>query len=302
MKRFFSIIFVFLVGTAAFAQTNDKISEVKFYQGDEYMPYIFDPYRADYGIDANLLGAELNLFKYRVEITELQDRWIETQYWQLPAFVKDKADLLSITTEIDLKTGLPIKGSAEFRGTTEEDGYVIAKSDISYADGKYTMNSIATDKNGKPKANEKFSLAVKEKYYPCQSMTFFSYLPLSDDFAASYTCLNADYDSFKQTDIHRVTKQTIRVFGSEKIVTKAGIFDCYKIKQSTEDLGYYDAKGVFHAEKKKSSKGNSDKLWGNFFGSAWIDKKTRKMVRAELMYKRLAGISIEMMPNRYKNF
>jgi hypothetical protein len=291
------MIFVFLFGVSIFAQTTVKINEPKFYQGDDYMPYIFEPYNSLYSINGKFIGINFNLFKYQTRLIELDDSWSEIQNWQVPQFEDFKPEEIKITSDIDLKTGLLKKMLLEASGETEGE-YIISKQEISLADNKFSVNSLATDAKGKVKESENYSFPIKEKIYPCQSNTFFSYLPLKEDFIGSFTCFMLNSEGYSAKDDLMLNKQTIAVKGSERITTKAGTFDCFVITQKSEPLGKYDQKGNFKAAKPNKVPKNFDenKVWKNFFGSCWIDKKTRKVIKAELRYKNLAGLYIELEP------
>jgi hypothetical protein len=322
MKNLTTAIFVFLFGISIFAQTSNKTSEVKFFQGDENMPYIFEPYNADYAIDAKLLGVNFNLFKYQTQLIELKEGWSEIQNWQVPQIESFKPDSLKITQEIDLKTGLLQKMLLEGSGETDGE-YITAKQEIFLTDGKYVSNAVATNAKGKVKETENFSFPLNEKIYPCQSNTFFSYLPLNDNFIGSFTCLvgtigndletgsTHDYGDNSTTYSRRnyfkdnvsLQKQTIKVVGSETITTKAGTFDCWKIKQNSDSIGEYTMKGKFKPSKKNyvSKDFNEKEIMKDFYGSCWIDKKTRKVVKAGFQYKQFGGLFIELQPQKNVN-
>jgi hypothetical protein len=318
MKKIMSIAFVFLFGVIVFAQDSSKLSEIKLFQGDEYMPYIFEPYQADYAITGKLIGNSFNLFNYQTQVIELKDGWSEIQNWQLPSLKDFKAEEVKVTQDIDLKTGLLKKILVEAQ--LEVNGeQIFVKQEAALADGKYASNSTATNNKGKVKASENYSFPVSEMVYPCNSNTFFSYLPLSNNFIGSFTCLGDEFngnlisdvndtsitvnykDSFKDNLV--VQKQTIKVFGSEIITTKAGTFDCYKIKQSNEIIGEYDKKGKFKTAKKNVLPKDFDenRFTKHLYGSTWIDKKTRKIIKSQFEYKNYGGLYIEMQPQKNVN-
>jgi hypothetical protein len=90
MRKITIAFFIFVFGVSIFGQgTNNKVEtttspEIKFFQGDENMPNIFEPYNADYAIDAKLIGINFNLFRYQTQVIELKEGWSEIQSWQVP--------------------------------------------------------------------------------------------------------------------------------------------------------------------------------------------------------------------------
>jgi len=288
MKKTLTAFFVVLFSLGVFGQTTQKVepkgqelSPVKMFSGEEYMPYIFEPYRADYDFKGNIAGLNFKLFSFFTRIVELEDEWEETQFHRLPFSDEDFRDVM-ITSKIDLKTGLLKKMIVKTgKNITQTIEIGEGKIFITQTDGKKT---------------KQISFDAKEKFYPCSySNAFLSYLPLSDEFAASFACFSLnENDSGKPTI--QFQKRTLRVVGTETVSTPAGTFECYKLADDMEKIKYDEDGNI--KQKKKSDKPNFDekKFWANFYNNMWIDKKTRKVVKAKLNFK-IGSLTVELQPS-----
>lgn len=139
----------------------------------------------------------------------------------------------------------------------------------------------------------------REKIYPCSfSNAFLSYLPLNDNFAGTFTCVDIDGDNTSSKNPLRFTRRTLRVVGSETVKIDAGIFECYKLSDESEEIKY-NADGTIKAKKKvTNSKFDEERIWRNVYSGLWIDKRTRKVIKAELNFK-IGNIVVELQrPNR----
>jgi hypothetical protein len=316
MKKITTAVFVFLFGISVFAQTSDNTSEVKWYQGDTSLLNVFEPYNADYAIKGKIAGLGLPFLIIRSQVTESRDNWVETSEIQFPVLRNFSPEKVKQTTEIDLKTGLLKKITMEGQIITNNES-AVGRKETSFIDGRLVSNGYVNQSNGKSKTKSN-SFAVAEKLYPCQSNTFFSYLPLTENFIGSFTCMGEDMSSqmnqptgyegdssyidakgFLKDDF-LVTKMTVKAVGSETITTKAGTFDCYKIQQRLQILGKYDSKGKFKPANKDAEKSVTmeDEKLKKYYGFTWIDKRTRKLVKSEANFKNLAGLSVELLPQK----
>ena len=293
MKKSFAVIFVLLFSVCCFGQETAKT--IKFYQGDDYMPYIFEPYRAEYLFKGKVAGIPFRLFTFSTRIIELQDEWEETQQYRLefldyfPDADAEKELLreIEMTTKIDLKTGL-------LKSTTARLSSV--------PDGNFNVNLmeagkiIVTGIDGK-RSDEKI-YETREKLYPCSfSTTFLSYLPLSDDFAGSFSCFELDKDDNSNKDVVRFYKRTLRVVGTETVTVDGGTFECYKLADEAEEIKYNRDGSIKSKKKIGKREFDEEKFWKNFFNNAWIDKKSRKPVKAELLFK-IGSLTMELQKPR----
>lgn len=288
MKKWLSAFFVVLFSLGVFGQTTQKIepngqdsSSVKMFSGEEYMPYIFEPYRADYVFRGKIAGIKFKLFSFSTRIVELEDEWEETQFHRLPFPDEDFQDVM-ITSSIDLKTGL-------LKKMVTRTGKNITQT-IEIGDGKI----FVTETDGRK--TEQISFDAKEKLYPCSfSNTFLSYLPLNDNFAASFACFSTDETDSGKPKI-RFEKRTLRVVGTEIVSTPAGTFECYKLADDAEEIKYNKDGSVKEKKKRANRDFDEKKFWANFYNNMWIDKKTRKVVKAELNFK-IGNVTVELQPS-----
>jgi hypothetical protein len=310
MKIVASMLLAAVFGVSLFAQATPKTDQVKPSQSQELLPYLFDNYNAGYGVSASFIGVKVDLLKYSIKIEELGDEWAETVFVDVPRIddsiksfgkVEDEAESMSGTIDqhIDLKTGLLKRIETQAEGVF--DGKTKAFERLVVFEGdEIRATFLETPENGKTKEVYSFKAKNSEKFYPCMSSTFISYLPLSNNFAETFNCL-VDGDTKKGESLV-FDKETIKVVGSETITTKAGTFDCYKMTQTGETVGYYDLQGVFKTYNKKDM---PKELIGNMlkgiYSHFWIDKRTRKMVKAKFRFKKLFGMDVELEPTTYRN-
>lgn len=292
MRKIHVVLFVLLFSLSIFGQTTQKSNltpqtqkPLKTYSGEDYMPYLFEPYQADYVFKGKIIGIGFRLFSFSTKIVELQDEWQETQFIHLPMVPDKNFRNIKITSSIDLKTGL-LK-----RMVTETGKNIVQTLEVSNG------NIFISETDGKK--SESISFAAREVIYPCNySNTFLSYLPLTDDFAASFSCFTLEETDSGEPKI-QFSKRTLRVVGTESVSTPAGIFECYKLADSVEEIKY-DKDGNVKQKKKKKQAFNEEKLWANFFNNTWIDKNTRKVVKAELKFK-IGKLTVEMQKPRFTN-
>lgn len=292
MKKILLVLCVILFSLSIFGQTTQKTDLIpqsqkplKIFSGEDYLPYLFEPYQADYVFKGKLIGLSFRLFSFSTKIVQLQDEWQETHFIRLPMIPERDFQSIKITSSIDLKTGLLKKMVAE-------TGKNIAKT-IEIGDG----NIFVTETNGKE--SKSFSFPTKEVIYPCNySNTFLSYIPLNDDFAASFTCFSLDETDSGKPKI-QFLKRTLRVVGTENISISAGNFECYKLADDVEEIKY-DKEGNVKERKKKKQIFDEDKFWANFYNNTWIDKKSRKVVKGELKFK-VGKLTVEMQKPKFVN-
>jgi hypothetical protein len=258
---------------------------LKTFSGEEYMPYLFEPYQADYVFKGKLIGLNFRLFSFSTKIVELQDEWQETHFIHLPMVPDRDFRDIKITSSIDLKTGL-------LKKMITETGKNIVQT-IEIGDG----NILVSETNGKK--SKSISFPARESIYPCNySNTFLSYLPLNDNFAAAFTCFSIDETDSGEPKI-RFSKRTLRVIGTENVSTPAGNFECYKLADDVEEIKY-DKEGNVKQRKKKKQIFDEDKFWANFYNNTWIDKKTRKVVKGELKFK-IGKLTAELQKPKFVN-
>jgi hypothetical protein len=292
MKTIHLALYVLLFSLSIFGQTtqkSDSISQnqrlIKIFSGEDYMPNLFEPYQAAYIFKGNVIGLNFSLFSFLTKIVELEDEWQETQFYHLPMIPDRDFQDVRITSFIDLKTGL-------LRKMITETGEDIVQT-IEINDGKIFI----TETDGKK--SKSISFDAKEKIYPCNfSNTFLSYLPLDDNFAASFSCFSLDENASGKPKI-QFLKRTLRVVGTETVSTPAGIFECYKLADETEEINY-DKQGNVKEKRKKKQIFDEDKFWANFYNNTWIDKKTRKVIKGELEFK-IGSLTIEMQKSQFVN-
>jgi hypothetical protein len=293
MKKIHLALFcALLFSLSIFGQTTQKpdlSSEnqkpLKQFTGEDFMPYLFEPYQAEYVFKGKLIGLSFRLFSFSTKILELPDEWQETHFIRLSKTPDADFQNIKITSNIDLKTGLLKKMVAE-------TGKNIV-STIEIRDGNIFVSEMVGKKS------KSFSFPAKEAIYPCNySNTFLSYLPLNDDFAGSFTCLALDETDSGKPKI-RLSKRTLRFVGTENVSTPAGNFECYKLADQVEELKY-DKAGNVKERKKKKQIFDEDKFWANFYNNTWIDKKTRKVVKAELKFK-VGKLTAELQKPRFVN-
>ena len=258
---------------------------------ESFAPKLFEPYQADYQFRGKVIGIPLSLFRYSTRITELRDEWQETQVFHielLDTFGLADPNLrdVEISSVVDLKTGLLKKMSARFPnrpiGLSEFDFTTPGKIDVRETNGKRTSNRVI-DSHG----------AV----YPCTySNTFLSYLPLNDTFSQTFNCVEIDKDDNSNKDVVRFSNRTLRVVGSETVVIDAGKFDCYKLVDRSEEIKYNKDGSVKSKKSIQAGAFNPERLIGHAYNFLWVDKATRKVVKAEFAVKG-ASLSVELQPS-----
>lgn len=285
MRSLISTVAILVFAFAANAQAP------RLYQGEPHIPYIFEPYQADYVYRAKFAGMPFKFLSSSTRIIEVADAWEEKQKISLdlldyfPDKDGDREDYreVELTQNIDLKTGLLRSISGTFGNKPE------MRMTVSFADdGKITV----TGTDGKRTQQKVYE--NREKIYPCTySNAFLSYLPLDDNFAGTFTCVDIDGDSTSAKNALRFTRRTLRVVGSETVRIDAGTFDCYKLSDEAEEIKY-NADGTIKSKKKISnSQFDENKIWRNVYSGLWIDKRTRKVVKAELNFK-IGDIVVEL--------
>jgi hypothetical protein len=314
MKKITIAVFIFLFGLSIFAQdTNNtpetiKTAEIKLFQGEDYMPYIFEPYQADYVCNAKGLGMSFNLVDYSTKIVELKDRWSEEVRVglsddlrkRLTATTADEEIALSekpmsMVTEIDLKTGLLLNATASFG---QQTGLQVMSLNVN-------KDNVMVNFLDEKKQSHSQTFLTAEKLYPCDSSVFLSYLPLDENFVGSFKCINFD---FEKMQLNRFTR-TMKVVGSETIITKAGRFETFKIMEmpqvKVEKLsGDWDKMPKTKAtEKLRKDVGKFGKGVEGYFmslrGYSWIDKKSRKLIKSELDFKKFgAKVTVELQSSK----
>jgi hypothetical protein len=293
MKKIHLALFVLLFSVSIFGQTaqqnSDPIAQnqkpLKIFTGEEYMPYLFEAYQADYAFKGKIIGIDFDVFSFTSRIVELQDEWEETQIYHLPMIPDEEFRDIKITSTIDLKTGL-------LKKMVTETGKNISQT-IEIGDGKIFISET----NGRKTKSIAFD--AKEKIYPCNySNTFLSYLPLKDDFAGSFFCFTLDENDSGKPKI-KFLRRTLRVVGTENVSTPAGFFECYKLADDAEEI-VYERDGKIKERKKKKQIFDEEKFWANFYSNTWIDKKTREVIKGELNFK-IGNVGIEMQRSKYTN-
>jgi hypothetical protein len=288
MRKAFFVLFIFILSFNLFGQTASKTADnqspVKFYQGFDYKPYLFEPYRAEYVLRGNLVGMNFDLFDFSTNIVELENEWQETQRWHL-GFPEDEPQDIVVTSYIDLETGLLKKMTASLGGISSE-----------YVFGSGTIDATAT----KGSKTKQISFANPTQIYPCAySSAFLSYLPLDENFAASFVCFMPDEDDNGKPKIS-FQKRTLRVVGTERITVDGGTFDCFKLADETEEIKF-NADGSIKAKKKRENQVfDEEKFWKNFYNATWIDKRTRQFVKGELKFK-YGSVAVELQKSRRTN-
>jgi hypothetical protein len=209
MKKIHLALCVLLLSLSIFGQTTQKSDlsspnqkPLKTLTGEDFMPYLFEPYQADYVFKGKLIGLSFRLFSISTKIVELPDEWQETHFIRVSK--KPDADFqdIKITSNIDSKTGL-------LKKMVTESGKNIAKT-IEIRDGNIFVGETFGKKS------KSYSFPAKEAVYPCNySNTFLSYLPLNDNFARSFTCFSLDETDSGKPKI-RFSKRTLRVASSER--------------------------------------------------------------------------------------
>ncbi|MEP6900361.1 MAG: hypothetical protein ABJA66_01345 [Actinomycetota bacterium] len=302
MKKFVTVLFFFLFSLPLFAQTDEKtvpLSPVKFYQGEENMPYAFTPYRGEYAYRGKLGFLKATLVKATTEIIELPDEWQETQFYQPSAAmaqmfndrdqpsgaIKD----VELVSKIDRKTGL----LKSMRGNILKNGNAGIELFIN-SDGQIVITEI----DGSRKKQK--TIDTKEKIYPCAyNNVFFSYLPLSEQFEGSFTCLDLeDLDTGSPTI--RFVKRTLKVVGSETVTVEGGTFDCYKLSDKTEEIRYNKDGTVKESKKTVKKDFSGSNFLSNFYSSVWIEKNTRKFIKGEVGTSK-GSLSVELQKMRGRN-
>jgi hypothetical protein len=270
----------------------------KFFKGEENVLNFFEPYQADYKMAGNLLGMPIRLFTLSTKITELKDEWEETMNIKLEFldyFPQNDVDLneirdVQMIQNIDLKTGLLKHTRAALSNKPE---------------GNVEINLMEADKIivkqtvGKKVENQVY--VNRDKIYPCTfSNTFLSYLPLDEKFAGSFACIDFQQEPNSNKNDISFFKRNLEVVGSETISIKAGTFDCFKIKDNTESIEY-NKDGSLKVKKPKVNKYfDEKKFMAGLFSYMWIDKKTRKLIKAEFTTK-YGGVTIELQPQNFRN-
>jgi hypothetical protein len=290
MKKIQLAICVLLFNLSIFGQTTQKSdlaaqnqSSLKTFSGEDYMPYLFEPYQANYVFKGKLIGIGFRLFSVSIKIVELENEWEETHFIHLPMVPDRDFQNIKITSSIDLKTGLLKKI------VTETGKNIVRTIEIGNGD------IFVTETNGKK--SQSFSFPAKEAIYPCSySNTFLSYLPLNDNFAASFSCFSLEETDSGKPKI-QFSKRTLRVVGTEVVSTPAGNFECYKLADDVKEINY-DKEGKVKKKKKKYF--DEDKFWANFYNNTWIDKKSRKVVKGELRFK-IGKLTVEMQKPKFVN-
>jgi len=295
MKLMRSLIIgsVFVFVTSVFGQCVKP--ETRLYLGEPHVPYLFQPYKADYVYRGKIVGLPFKFLRTSANIVELQDRWEETQKIRLDVldyFPDQKNDRdafrdIEITSTIDLKTGLLKSLSGTFSNKRD------FKMVVSFAeDGKI----VATETDGKRTQQKTYE--NHEKIYPCTfSNTFLSFLPLDDNFSGTFGCVDIDGDSESAKDKIRFTRRTLTVIGSETVTIDAGTFDCFKLADRSEEVKY-NSDGTIKSKKQLSNNQfDPNKVWRNVYSSLWVDKKTRKVIKAELNFK-IGKLTVEMQKPR----
>ena len=256
-----------------------------------FSPTRFEPYHADYQFHGELIGIPLSLFRYSTRIIELPDEWQETQNFHIEFM--DTFDLgdrnlrnVEISSIVDLKTGLLKKMSARFPdraiGLSEFDFTTPGKIYVRETDSKRTSNRV---------------IDLHGPVYPCSySNTFLSYMPLNDTFSQTFNCVEIDKDDYSNKDVVRFNERTLRVVGSEIVVIDAGKFDCYKIADQSEEIKYNKDGSVKSKKKAQAGAFVAERLIGHAYNFVWVDKATRKVIKAELAVKG-ASVSVELQPS-----
>jgi hypothetical protein len=290
MRKLLSVWCLCLLAASAFAQTPNQLT-FKVYDGQEYMPRLFEPYRATYIFKAGGLGLSLPLFELSTHVVELQDHWEEEVTFRLNETLREKLnskmsqedkfpEAIFITNKIDLKTGLlqEMRGETKM-GTGENVRFLLALDGAALTASGWVNNKLAENKV------QPFS----EKVYPCYSFTFINYLPLKEGFAGEFQCLVAD-----EKDNLVTGKRFIKVVGSETLTTDAGTFDCFKLLDEGEQTATRDGKKA--APDYRDQYGIMQYFSG-LHSYSWVDKKTRKLVKAELGFKKFgAKVTLELKP------
>lgn len=285
------LVLVFIVAAAASAQ------QPRLYQGEPHVPFIFEPYLADYVYKGVIGGVPLKFLSSSTRVIELADEWQEDQKIALdvldyfPDDDRDRDDYrnVEITSRIDLATGLLRSLSATFGNRPD----IRVTADIN---GNGTI--VVTGTDGKKTKQKTYT--THEKIYPCTfSNAFLSYLPLDDSFAGTFTCVDIDAEKGSGKDALKFTRRTLRVVGSERVTVPAGTFDCYKLLDQAEELKYGADGSIKEKKPLKFAQFDEKRLWKNVFSGLWIDKKTRKLVKAELDLK-IGSIVVELQPSGRK--
>ncbi|MBS1795612.1 MAG: hypothetical protein JSS81_17280 [Acidobacteria bacterium] len=285
MRMLSTALFVLMFGLCVFGQNADQKSVIKFYQGEEFTPYLFEPYRADYKFKGRVAGLEFTLFNFSTRVFELADGWEETLNFRFK--LPDTPEMnVRIVSSIDLKTGLlkriTVPGDDE---NLQEIFFEPAGIRIVATDGRRT---------------ESQSYPVTDKIYPCSfSTAFLSYLPLADDFAGAFSCFTS-VDAGDKPEF-RIDRMTLKTVGTETIATDAGTFECWKLASDVEDVKILKNGRIKEVSKKRSPDFDGEKLWKNMYSTLWIDKKTRKFIRGEVKFKNFGSVTTEMQRLETRN-
>ncbi len=290
MSKFsFVFILVFICSVASVSAQQPKL-----FQGEPNVPFIFEPYLADYVYKGVIAGIPLKFLSSSTRIIELENEWQEDQKIALdvldyfPSDNDEREDFrnVEITSKIDLATGLLRSLSATFGNRPD----VRVSVDLT-RDGKITV----TGTDGKRTQQRVYE--NREKIYPCTfSNAFLSYLPLNDNFAGTFACVDFDAEKRTSKDALRFTRRTLRVVGSERVTVAGGTFDCYRLSDEAEELKYNPDGSVKEKKPVKFGQFDEKKLWKNVFSGLWIDKASRKLVKAELNFK-IGSIVVELQPS-----
>lgn len=290
MKMFFPAAMILLFVCCLSAQ----IQDVKTYRGEDYLPYIFEPYSADYSVERKVFVNTTSFMPMNsiVQITELEKEWEEISR-HYTTLLGNEIEIGNTLTQIDLKTGLPKKFVYSL---IYEDS--LTTIETNFLDGKIAVRQRKIDNKGNVKAEKLFTFDEKEKLYPCYSTAMSSFLPYKENFSAAFNCFAPDlFGNKKLKPVLWTAKMTVRLVDSETISNRAGVFDCFKIEKNIVKTGYYDEAGIFRQtdEIKKGKDGGKERFSFVETGIEWIDKKTRKLIKFESSDKPLSQI-IEIQP------
>ena len=92
-------------------------------------------------------------------------------------------------------------------------------------------------------------------------------------------------------------KRSLRVIGTETVTVEAGTFECYKLVSESKEISTDRSAAV---KRKKKDKVGEGELWQPEFGNIWIDKKTRKLVKADMNIK-YGKFTLEMTKQQQNN-
>ncbi|MEO6589900.1 MAG: hypothetical protein ABIP06_11400 [Pyrinomonadaceae bacterium] len=244
----------------------------KFYRGDEKFAAAFEPYRAHFVFENQVAGFDLFSLNMATKIVETESGWEDTFSIFLP-FRNESLQVLRIISEIDQKTALLKKITYKYSENTDE--YV-------FDDAKITLSQ---QQNGKIK---QFVFDNREKIYPCSySTAFYALLPLEENFSASFACFIPETGGKPKLSFH---KMTFKVVKTESILTVQGTFECYKLESRSDRIADPSDKKP-SAKNEKLADMSVKNLQKANFGTVWIDKKTHKLIKAEVDSK-MGAVSI----------